>query len=176
MGRRDGGWIVNLGSTAHGVGHPFGISQSSNIFDPFSQDIEDPFKDFPFPSSSSMYVPQFLAETSAFVNTRIDWKETLEAHVFKVDLSGLKKEEVKIEVEDDRMVWIIGERKIKKEDKNDTWHRVERSSGKFLRSFKLPENAKMDQIKATMENGVLTVTIPKVEAKKLDVKAIEISG
>ena len=123
-----------------------------------------------------MYVPQFLAETSAFVNTRIDWKETLEAHVFKVDLSGLKKEEVKIEVEDDIMVWIIGERKIKKEDKNDTWHRVERSSGKFLRSFKLPENAKMDQIKATMENGVLTVTIPKVEAKKLDVKAIEISG
>ena len=121
-------------------------------------------------------MPQFLAETSAFVNTRIDWKETLEAHVFKADLSGLKKEEVKIEVEDDRMVWIIGERKIKKEDKNDTWHRVERSSGKFLRSFKLPENAKMDQIKATMENGVLTVTIPKVEAKKLDVKAIEISG
>ena len=121
-------------------------------------------------------MPQFLAETSAFVNTRIDWKETLEAHVFKADLSGLKKEEVKIEVEDDIMVWIIGERKIKKEDKNDTWHRVERSSGKFLRSFKLPENAKMDQIKATMENGVLTVTIPKVEAKKLDVKAIEISG
>ncbi|XP_075635658.1 17.3 kDa class I heat shock protein-like [Castanea sativa] len=148
----------------------------SNIFNPFSQDIWDPFKDFPFPSSSSLYVPQFPTETSAFVNTRIDWKETPEAHVFKADLPGLKKEEVKVEVDDDRVVRISGERKIEKEDKNDTWHRVERSSGKFLRSFRLPENAKMDQIKAVMENGVLTVTVPKEEVKKPDVKAIEITG
>ncbi|CBI31570.3 unnamed protein product, partial [Vitis vinifera] len=93
-------------------------------------------------------------ETSAFVNTRIDWKETPEAHVFKADLPGLKKEE----------------------EKNDKWHRVERSSGKFLRRFRLPENAKMDQVKATMENGVLTVRVPKEEVKKPEVKAIEISG
>ncbi|MBA0732446.1 hypothetical protein Gogos_016536 [Gossypium gossypioides] len=59
---------------------------------------------------------------------------------------------------------------------NDTWHRVERSSGKFMRRFRLPENAKMDHIKASMENGVLTVTIPKLEVKKPDVKSIEISG
>ncbi|KAK9998782.1 hypothetical protein SO802_018385 [Lithocarpus litseifolius] len=148
----------------------------SNIFDPFSQDIWDPLKDFPFPSSSSLYVPQFPAETFAFVNTRIDWKETPEAHMFKADLPGLKKKEVKVEVEDDRVVRISKERKIEKEDKNDTWHRVERSSGKFLRSFELLENVKMDQIKAAMENDVLTFTIPKVEAKKPDLKAIEISG
>ncbi|GMI92185.1 hypothetical protein like AT2G29500 [Hibiscus trionum] len=67
----------------------------------------------------------------------------------------------------------IGERKIEKEDKNDTW---QRSSGKFSRRFRLPENVKMDQVKASMENGVLTVTVPKVEVKKPDVKAIEISG
>ena len=96
--------------------------------------------------------------------------------MFKADLPGLNKEEVKVEVEDDRVLQISGERKVEKEEKKDTWHRVERSSGKFLRRFRLPENAKMDEIKASMENGVLTVTVPKVEVNTLDVKSIEISG
>ncbi|XP_054791395.1 18.5 kDa class I heat shock protein-like [Prosopis cineraria] len=144
----------------------------SNVFDPFSLDVWDPFKDFPSTSALST----FSRENSAFVGTRIDWKETPEAHVFKADLPGLKKEEVKVEIEDDRVLQISGERNVEKEDKNDKWHRVERSSGKFLRRFWLPENAKMDQVKASMENGVLTVTVPKQEVKKLDVKAIEISG
>ena len=147
-------------------------NRRSNTFDPFSLDVWDPFKDFQFPSSSLTTLP----ETSAFVNTRIDWKETPEAHVFKADVPGLKKEEVKVEVEDDRVLQISGERNMEKEDKNDTWHRVERSSGKFMRRFRLPENAKMNEIKAAMENGVLTVTIPKLEVKKSDVKAIDISG
>ncbi|BFG34017.1 18.5 kDa class I heat shock protein [Prunus yedoensis var. nudiflora] len=147
------------------------------IFDPFSLDVWDPFKDFPFPSSSSLSTfPEFSRENSAFLNTRIDWKETPEAHLFKADLPGLKKEEVKVEVEDDRVLQISGERNVEKEDKNDKWHRVERSSGKFLRRFQLPENAKVDEIKAAMENGVLSVTVPKAEVKKPDVKAIEISG
>jgi HSP20 family protein len=155
----------------------FGDRRRSNVVDPFSLDLWDPFRDSPFRSSLSTYFPNSSLETSAFVNTRIDWKETPEAHVLKADLPGLRKEEVKVEVEDDRVLQISGERNEEKEDKNDTWHRVERSSGKFLRRFRLPENAKMDQIKAAMENGVLTVTVPKVEgAKKPDVKAIEISG
>ena len=146
-------------------------SRRSNILDPFSLEIWDPFKDFPFSSG-----PQFAKETAALTNTRVDWKETPEAHVFKADLPGLKKEEVKIEVEDGRVLQISGERKVEKEEKKETWHRVERSSGKFLRRFRLPWNAKMDKIKAAMENGVLTVTVPKVEVKKSDVKSIEISG
>ena len=146
-------------------------SRRSNISDPFSLEIWDPFKDFLFSSES-----QFAKENSALVNTRVDWKETRESHVFKADLPGLNKEEVKVEVEDDRVLQISGERKMEKEEKKDTWHRVERSSGKFLRRFRLPENAKMDQIKASMENGVLTVIVPKVEVKKPAVKSIEISG
>ncbi|KAF5446822.1 hypothetical protein F2P56_032421 [Juglans regia] len=149
--------------------------RQSNAFDPFSLEIWDLFKDFPL-SSSSLSGSQFARENSAFVNSRVDWKETPEAHVFKADLPGLKKEEVKVEVEDDRVLQISGERNVEKENKNDTWHRVERSSGKFLRRFRLPENAKMDEIKAAMENGVLTVTVPKAELKKPDVKAIEISS
>ncbi|PQM32800.1 18.5 kDa class I heat shock protein [Prunus yedoensis var. nudiflora] len=70
---------------------------------------------------------------------------------------------------------ISGERNVEKEDKNDKWQRLERSSGKFLRRFQLPENAKVDEIKAAMENGVLSVNVPKAGAKKPDAKAIEIS-
>ncbi|KAE8660376.1 17.5 kDa class I heat shock protein [Hibiscus syriacus] len=146
-------------------------NRRSNVFDPFSLDVWDPFRDF---TSSSLMTPS--PEISSFVDTRIDWRETPEAHVFKADVPGLKIEEVKVEVEDDRVLQISGERNVEKEDKNDTWHRVERSSGKFMRRFRLPENAKMDQIKAAMENGVLTVTVPKMEVKKPDVKAIDISG
>ncbi|XP_058758151.1 18.2 kDa class I heat shock protein-like [Vicia villosa] len=144
----------------------------SNVLDPFSLDVWDPFKDFPISNSLS----NSFADNSAFVSTRVDWKETPEAHVFKADLPGLKKEEVKVEIEDNSVLQISGERNVEKEDKNDQWHRVERSSGKFMRRFRLPENAKMDQIKANMENGVLTVTVPKQEVKKPEVKTINISG
>ncbi|CBI31556.3 unnamed protein product, partial [Vitis vinifera] len=104
------------------------IPRRSNVFDPFSLDVWDPFE--------------------------VDWKETPNSHVFKADVPGLKKEELK----------------------TDTWHRVERSSGSFLRRFRLPEDAKVDQVKAAMEDGVLTVTVPKEAAKKPDVKSIQISG
>ncbi|KAI5666040.1 hypothetical protein M9H77_15893 [Catharanthus roseus] len=144
----------------------------TNVFDPFSLDIWDPF----FNSSVISNTPSSVRETAAFSNARIDWKETPEAHIFKADVPGLKKEEVKVEVEEGRILQISGERSKEEEEKNDKWHRVERSSGKFIRRFRLPENAKMEEVKASMENGVLTVTVPKVEEKKAEIKSVEISG
>ncbi|XP_065866610.1 17.6 kDa class I heat shock protein 3-like [Euphorbia lathyris] len=136
----------------------------TNLFDPFEGII------------SSLNAPSSISETSAFVNTKIDWKETPESHIFKADLPGVKKEEVKVEVEEGRILQISGERSKEQEEKNDKWHRIERRSGNFVRRFRLPENAKMDQVKAAMENGVLTVTVPKEPEKKPEIKSIEISG
>ncbi|XP_065865218.1 18.2 kDa class I heat shock protein-like [Euphorbia lathyris] len=136
----------------------------TNLFDPFEGII------------SSLNAPSSVSETSDFVNTKIDWKETPESHIFKADLPGLKKEEVKVEVEEGRILQISDERSKEQEDKNDKWHRVERTTGKFLRRFRLPEDTKMDQTKATMENGVLTVTVPKEPQKKPEIKSIQISG
>ncbi|XP_009793624.1 17.8 kDa class I heat shock protein-like [Nicotiana sylvestris] len=147
----------------------------SNIFDPFSLDLWDPFEGFPL-SSNLANVPNSAHETYAFANARIDWKEMPEAHIFKADLPGLKKEEVKVEVEEGKVLQNSGERSKEQEEKNDQWHRVERSSSKFLRRFRLPKNAKIDQVKASMENGVLTVTVPKEEVNKPEVKAIDISS
>ena len=138
------------------------IFGNRSVFDPFSSDIWAPL------SSNN--------DISTFANAQIDWKENPEAHVIKADLPGLKKEQVKVEIEEGRVIQLSGERSVEKEDKNEKWHHVERGHGKFLRRFRLPENAKVDEVKATMENGVLTVTIPKMEEKKPEVKTIEISS
>lgn len=61
-------------------------------------------------------------------------------------------------------------------EKHDKWHRVEKSSGKLLTRFMLPENAKVYQVNVAMENGVLTVTMPKEEVKKPENKSIDISS
>ncbi|XP_059628054.1 18.1 kDa class I heat shock protein-like [Cornus florida] len=160
------------------IPHIFG--RRSNVYDPFSLEVWDPFQGWPFDNNSrsisDRFSSNFPSETASFAHANIDWKETPTAHVFKADVPGLKEEEVKVEVEDDKILHISGERNREQEEKGDTWHRVERSSGRFMRRFRLPENAKVDQVKAAMENGVLTVTVPKVEAKKTDVKSVEISG
>ncbi|XP_045823837.1 18.1 kDa class I heat shock protein-like [Trifolium pratense] len=105
---------------------------------------------------------QELSRENPIMHDQIDWKETPEAHVLKADVPGLKKEEVKVEVEDGRVLQITGERSVERDDVNDAGgHRVERSSGKFMRSFTLPANCKMDEVKASIQDGVLTVTVPK---------------
>lgn len=153
------------------------IVRRDDVFDPFSFG-NDPFEGFPFRSSLLSFPRSggLSGEASSFAGARVDWRETPEAHVFKADLPGLKKEEIKVEVEEDRVLQISGERKREMEEKTDTWHRVERSSGSFLRRFRLPENAKPSEVRASVENGVLTVTIPKAVVKKPEVRSIEISG
>lgn len=110
-----------------------------------------------------------------------EWKETAEAYVLEVDVGGLKKEEVKVEVEDGRFVVISVESSREEEGKRNILEEVkaaiERSIGKFPRRLRLPENAKSEELKAAMENGVLTVTVPKEEAgRKMHVKVVDISG
>ncbi|RVW60755.1 18.1 kDa class I heat shock protein [Vitis vinifera] len=74
----------------------------------------------------SFNIPSTVGETSVFANMRVDWKETLVAHVFKADLPRLKKEEVKVEVEEGRVLQINRERSKEQEEKNDKWHLMER--------------------------------------------------
>jgi HSP20 family protein len=95
--------------------------------------------------------------------------------------AGLKKEELKIELVEKNNLRISGERH--KEDVQDTdqWHRVERSSGRFMRQFRLPENVNSDGISAKLENGVLTVNAPKIKPEAVsngdgDVRSIDISA
>ena len=102
----------------------------------------------------------------------VDWKETAAAHVFEADVPGLKKEDVKVHIKEGRVLRISGEKSDKTVEVTDTWHVVERSSGRFERTFRLPQNANADRVEAAMNDGVLTVTVPKVEP----LRSIQISG
>lgn len=83
----------------------------------------------------------------------------------KLDLPGLTKDDVKISYSNGE-VSISGERKFEEETENHKYHRIERSYGKFYRSFTLPKEIDEDKINAEFKNGQLTVTIPKSEKAK----------
>jgi HSP20 family protein len=84
--------------------------------------------------------------------------------VVTVELPGIPKEEVKVEVMDEALV-IEGEKKLVKEKKEEGFFRTERSYGKFYRSIPLPKGAKAELIKAELTNGILEVVIPVPEVK-----------
>ncbi|KAG6402088.1 hypothetical protein SASPL_138959 [Salvia splendens] len=96
-------------------------------------------------------------------NACVDWKEAADAHVLKVDVPGFGEEEVKVEIEaSGGILQISGERREERGEEGYKWHCVERGGGMFLRRFKLPENAKLEELTMGLEKGVLTVTVPKI--------------
>ena len=94
-----------------------------------------------------------------------DISENDKEYLIRAELPGMKKEDVKVTV-GDGVLTIQGERKQKKEDKNEKYHRMETHYGSFTRTFSLPENVKTDAITCESKEGVLTVHVPKTEQKK----------
>lgn len=97
--------------------------------------------------------------------------ETKDAYVFKLEVPGMKKEDIEIEFNNDTLV-IKGDRKEEKEVKEDDYHRIERRCGGFTRSFNIPKNIDEKKIDASMKDGVLELRLPKKEESKT--KAIPI--
>jgi HSP20 family protein len=85
--------------------------------------------------------------------------------IIRTDLPGMKKDDVKVNVQDN-VLTIEGERKVEEETKKDNFHRTERMYGTFFRSLTLPDGLKLDHIDAKFKDGVLELDIPMEEAKK----------
>ena len=78
----------------------------------------------------------------------------------RMEVPGLSPEDVNIEIEGDQLT-VSGERKLENEDRRDGYHRIERSYGKFSRSFRLPNTVDGDGVEANMQSGILRLTFPK---------------
>ena len=92
-----------------------------------------------------------------------------------VDLPGLAKEDVKVEITHDELT-IEGERKLEKEGTAQGVYRSERSYGRFLRHIPIPEHVKAEEAVATFRNGVLEVEMPAIPIPQLNKRAIEVRG
>jgi HSP20 family protein len=102
---------------------------------------------------------------------QVDISEDDKEYLVKADLPEMKKEEIKVNVENG-VLSISGERKTEKEEKNKKFHRVERSYGSFERTFTVPEDADAAKIAAEVKDGVLKVRLPK--SPTATPKAIEV--
>jgi HSP20 family protein len=102
-----------------------------------------------------------------------DIYETDDQIVIKAELPGLRREDIKISIENN-VLTISGERKLEEEAKRENYHRIERSYGRFMRSFMLPTTVDTGKVSAEFKDGVLSVALPKREEAKP--KAIEVEA
>ena len=103
----------------------------------------------------------------------MDVSETGHAIVVNVDLPGLSREEIKVNVDKD-VLTIHGEKRHESGKEEKRFHRMERTCGSFKRSFTLPSGVDTGKISAVYTDGVLTLTLPKTEEarpKEIEVKA-----
>ncbi|XP_010669350.2 17.1 kDa class II heat shock protein [Beta vulgaris subsp. vulgaris] len=156
----------------------FSSSLDNTLLD-IMQDMVDQFTDEVSDTKHQPNNPSrtYVRDAKAMARTSADIKDLPNAYIFIVDMPGVKPAEVKVQVEDDNVLVVRGERRKEKEKDGVKYVKMERRGGKFMRKFVLPENANTEGITAVCQDGVLTVTVEKLpppEPKKP--KTIEIKG
>ena len=123
----------------------------------------DPFREMApiFPQLERAWMPSF------------EVRENKDGYVFKADLPGVKQDDIEVSLSGNRLQ-ISGKRDEEKEAKGDTFYTYERAYGSFSRSFTLPDGADADHVKTELEDGVLTLVVPKrpeAQARKIPIAA-----
>ena len=146
----------------------------------FGEDLFDNFmKDFPFfDDNTESNVEKKLYGRRGKNLMKTDIKEKKDGYDLEMDLPGFKKDEVKVELNNGYLT-VSAEKGLDKdeEDKKGKYIRKERYAGALSRTFYLGEEIREEEIKAKFENGILSVSIPKEEEKKVEgPKHISIEG
>jgi len=102
----------------------------------------------------------------------VNYRETETGYIYDVDVPGLKKENINVQVKDN-ILTISGERKHESKEEKDGYYYQESSFGSFSRSFTLPDNAITTDIKGSYKNGVLQLTLPK--SQETEPKSIQVN-
>lgn len=126
------------------------------------------FQDFFGPEGTRLATP-----ANGTFGVALDVAETPDAVIVRAEVPGIDPAKVEIAITGDHLT-LSGEKSAEKEEKGKTWHRIERTYGRFTRSVLLPAPVDADKVEARAKDGVLTITLPKtVEArpKRITVKA-----
>ena len=107
---------------------------------------------------------EFVGGSLPTFSPKVDIAESDQAFEIQLHVPGVKKDEIKIDLNDDQIT-ISGERKFENEKKEKNFHSVESFYGNFKRTFHLPEVVDRENVDASYVDGILTVTLPKDEKR-----------
>jgi HSP20 family protein len=130
--------------------------------------VFDDWPSFRWPSFRAAALPETVTWSP-----KIEVFEKNDRLVTRVDLPGMKKDDVSVEVTDGHLA-LSGERKRETEEKKGTFYRSEREYGSFYRAVPLPEGVKLEDVKATFADGVLEVSIPLPARPETKVRKVQI--
>ena len=131
----------------------------SSTRDEFESLFEDFFRGFSLPVTGRFSHPAY-----GRFYPRVDIINSDNEVLVKAEVPGLSKDDLDISISND-VITIKGERKSEEESENECYYCKESTYGSFERQIQLPENVASDEAKASLENGILTLTLPKSEPK-----------
>ena len=138
------------------------------VWDP----IEDMLKMMSLPLTSEPTLLHWVGPEKAAWVPKVDLEESEEAFVLSASLPGMKKEDIRVEVEDD-VVTLHGERKFKTEEEAKGFRKVEQTYGSFHRTLQLPGPVAADGVEAVYKDGILEIRLPKTEGSKTRVVDVQ---
>jgi HSP20 family protein len=147
-------------------------SRDLSPFEEMERRIDEFFRK-PFSLFGPTWFPRLRMPEFEEMTPSVDIFEEGHDVVLKAELPGMKKEEIEVKLTED-MITLSGEKKKEEKIEKKNYHRLERSYGSFVRSFRLPAEVQTDQVKAQFKDGILEIRIPKTEEAKKKEKKVEI--